>query len=452
MRTPGLTRRELLRDAALLSVGASPLAALLSGCGGGTADKSAAAARPFTPTFYNWITSLHPAIEQSVNPDFAKNCPLDSKIAPVQGFGIDRFVTEAREKSSSWDVYVGMTPFVEMAALIDAGVIEPWDAYIPKDVLEDIIPSVRAEGTVGGKLYGWPFLLDVTLQGWNASLVEKAGLDPAKAPRTWDEYLANAKKVVDSKAAPFGCTFDAHGWRSLAPIAHSIDTRVYTPDGLFDFTHDAAVQALELMRRMKELANPNVLNPGATDGGVNDTPDEGVFAGRQAAYYIKYQNAPRRCANTWPDPAKLQLAGLPKTENGGGGTVFWATGAALFRYGQNKPQAAQYMKALTYDERVWRHSVSGREGSGHLPIYRSTWNSWKEKPPEWMKNWAFLVREQLDSSQAIRTHKFGLAQFNLGQPHWEKYLKGEEPDAKKAMQQARDAVQAEVQKSAKKPG
>ena len=48
-----------------------------------------------------------------------------------------------------------------MSAFIKAGVIEPWDNYIPKDVIDDIIPSIRAECTVDGKLYSWPFLLDV---------------------------------------------------------------------------------------------------------------------------------------------------------------------------------------------------------------------------------------------------------------------------------------------------
>ena len=48
-----------------------------------------------------------------------------------------------------------------MSAMIAADVIEPWDNYIPKDVLDDIIPSIREENTIDGKIYGWPFLLDV---------------------------------------------------------------------------------------------------------------------------------------------------------------------------------------------------------------------------------------------------------------------------------------------------
>ncbi len=114
-----------------------------------------------------------------------------------------------------------MTPFVEMAALIEAGTIEPWDKYIPKSVLNDLIPSIRQEATYKGHIWSFPFLLDIIVQAWNGDLVEKAGLDPNKAPKNWDEFIANAKKVVSSNAAPYGAIFDAHGWRSLAPIAHT---------------------------------------------------------------------------------------------------------------------------------------------------------------------------------------------------------------------------------------
>src|ERR1700679_2921320 len=71
-----------------------------------------AADRPLTPTFYQWIQDLHPSIP-AVN---AKFPGLNYQIAPVEGFGIERFVAEAKNKESTWDVYVGQTPFVEMSA------------------------------------------------------------------------------------------------------------------------------------------------------------------------------------------------------------------------------------------------------------------------------------------------------------------------------------------------
>ena len=58
------------------------------------------------------------------------------------------------------------------------------------------------------------------------------------APKNWDEYIANAKTVQESGAAPFGCTFDFHAWRSLIPITHSISTDVYDENGLFMWNSD----------------------------------------------------------------------------------------------------------------------------------------------------------------------------------------------------------------------
>jgi multiple sugar transport system substrate-binding protein len=438
-----ISREELLRRGAAAGLAAPTLSFLL---GAGTAS---AAGRPLTPTFYQWIYNIHPDIPSKINKEFAKKHPLDAKIAPVQGFGIERFLAEAKQKKSTWDVYVGTTPFVEMAQLAETGAIEPWDPYMPASVKKDIVPSIFNEVHYQGKIFSWPFLLDIIVQARNGDLVAKAGLDPEHNPKTWDELISMAKTVVDKKAAPFGVTFDAHGWRSLAPITHTFSTNVYYgPAGLFDFTNPAAVHALEVMKRMKELANPNVLQPGTTDAGVNNTPDEQAFAARQVAYYVKYQNAPIRFAATWPDPKKLRMGGLPKQPGGAGGTVFWTTGAALFKYGQNKQVAAEYMKFLTYNPLIWQRSLGDpKGGAGQLAPYLSLWNSWSKHPPSWLPKWGPLVFQQLKVSRAIHTNKFGLQQFVIGQPYWEKYLTGDEKDPKKALLAAKNAVYAEFKKS-----
>jgi ABC-type glycerol-3-phosphate transport system substrate-binding protein len=414
----------------------------------------AASTRGLTPTFYQWIIDLHPAIKTDINPQFAG---LNFQIAPVEGFDVARFVAEASQQKSTWDVYVGMTPFVEMAGLIKAGVIVPWDDYIPKDVLDDLIPSIRAECTVDGKLYSWPFLLDIIVQGWNNDITTKAGIADAP-PADWDEYLANAKKVVDSGAAQYGCTFDAHGWRSLAPITHSISTNCYYKlDGdksgvpLFDFTSAPALQALDIMKQMLDLSSANALQPGSTDGGVNQTPDEVAFSAQKVGYYVKYQNAPLRMAKSWQNPAALRLGALPKSKGGEGATVFWTTGACLFKYGENKEKAAEYMKALTYSDKIWQDSIGGSASGqpGQLPPYQSIYAKWQKETPDWLKaqTWVPLVAGQLPVAKAIPNHAFGLQQFIIGQPLWEKYLKGEEKDPMVAMKAAKDAVAAEVLKN-----
>jgi multiple sugar transport system substrate-binding protein len=404
---------------------------------------SALAARPLTPTFYQWIEDLHPSIPE-VN---AKFPGIKYQIAPVEGFGIERFVAEAKNGESTWDVYVGMTPFVEMTAMIEADVIEPWDNYIPQEVIDDIIPSIREECTIDGKLYSWPFLLDVIGIGWHSGLTATAGL-PDTAPATWDEYLQNAQTVIDSGAAPFGATFDAHGWRSLAPMTHSMSSDVYTEEGLFDFTSDAAVEALMLMKEIMALSHPDILLAGATDAGVNGTPDEVAFAAQRVGYYTKYFNAPLRMAQYWDDPTQLHMGPLPKFTNGEGSTVFWTTGSALFKHGENKEKVAEYIQALTYDPQIWQDSIAGTPTAhpGQLPPYKSIYAEWEASPPDWMPPFVGLVRGQLDQARAIHNHLFGLQQFVIGQPVWEAYLKGEEADPRVALQNTVDAVQAELKR------
>ncbi|MEA2583673.1 MAG: multiple sugar transport system substrate-binding protein [Thermomicrobiales bacterium] len=442
--TGKISRRDVMRRGLALGLSAPVLAALAQESVRGTLAQD----REPVATFYNWMTDLHPTIfkigeEQGVKID----------VAPTTNFGFDRFVAEAKDKKSTWDLYGGVTPFLEMIALAESGTIEPWDEYLPAGMLDDFVPATREEGTYNGKLYVWPFLLDVIVQGWNAEIVAKAGLDPEAAPKNWDEYLANAQKVKDSGAAPYGCTFDFHDWRSLIPVTHSISTDVYTEAGLFRYTSDAAVQALEILKRMMPLTSADVLSEGSTDGGVNATPDEQAFAAQQAAYYIKYQNAHLRMAAAWPDPSQVRIAALPVQEGGVGGTVFWDTGVVLFTYGSNKQKAAEFMVALSNDDRIWQNSIVGNpdEGTipvGQLPILQSKWKAWETAAPEWVtaNPWTRSMYDGLEKAKAIAPSMLSVTQFTVARPEWIKYLSGEESDPKVALQKAQDAVAAEYKK------
>jgi hypothetical protein len=156
-------------------------------------------------------------------------------------------------------------------------------------------------------------------------------------------------------------------------------------------------------------------------------------------------------AGTWSDPSTLRLGGLPKAKGGEGSTVFWTTGACLFKWGQNKEKAAEYMKTLTYNDQIWQDSIAG-SASGHpgqLPPFLSVNEKLQKENPDWLQKetWVPLIFDQLKVAKAIPNHAFGLQQFIIGQPVWEKYLKGEVADAKTALQEAKDVVAAEVMKT-----
>ena len=223
---------------------------------------------------------------------------------------------------------------------------------------------------------------------------------------------------------------------------------------LFDFTSEPALQALQIMKKMLDLSSANALQPGATDGGVNQTPDEIAFAQESVAYYIKYQNAPLRFEEVLEGPERtFRMGALPKAKGGEGATVFWTTGACLFKYGKNKEKAAEYMKALTYEPQIWKDSIAGtcvRSAGPVAAVPVGLRTAGRRTTPDWLQaqTWVPLVLGQLGSGQGHPEPCVRPARSSRSaSPIWEKYLKGEEKDPKVAMQAAKDAVVAEIKKT-----
>jgi multiple sugar transport system substrate-binding protein len=333
------------------------------------------------------------------------------------------------------DFYVGVTPFQDLVDLRDEKVLRSWEGVMPDAVVSDLPSPVRREVSLDGRVFSWPFLLDVTILGWNAELVERAGLDPGRGPGTWDELIGYARQVVNSGAAPYGVTFDPRPWRSLLPITHSFSTNVYDSRGRFEYRSEAAANALEVLRRLREFANPDVLAPTSTTPGL--TPDEQVFSAGLAAYYVKYQNAPIRMASTWPDPGRLVLTRLPRAPGGAGKTVFWTTGIGLVRFGSNRRATSRYATSITRDENFWRVAIGGgRAAGGQIPVSKSLWRKWLRDQPPWLPAWAEGVYRQLAAAEPIPPSAAGKSQFRAVVQHeLNRYLDGES-SAKQALRRA----------------
>jgi hypothetical protein len=420
-----LNRREVFQRGVALGLSANVIGMLALNA---VKMPSAFAAEEGSPvgTFQPWMLNLHPSFAR-----VGESLGIDVQEAPTTNFSFDRFIAEANEQNSTWDFYGGVTPFLEMIALANTGTIEPWTPHLPEGLFEDFAEPTRLEGTYKDEFYVWPLLLDINVMMWHKGIIEAAGLDPNTAPATWDDQIAAAQTIVDSGAAPYGIVFDVRDWRSLIPITHSISTDVYDPEtGLFLYASDAAVEALEIMKRMMPLTIPDVLNP--TPVNTTVSPDEQSFAAEQVGYYFKYQNAGFQFSANWQDPSQINLGPLPKTPDGVGGTVFWDTGAVLFTYGANKAKAVEYMQTIGSDEQMWRESVTGNpdEGTipvGQLPILNSVWTAWESAPPDFIANnpWTKSVFQSLPNASAIAPCTLGVLQFDTARAEWIKYLSGE---------------------------
>jgi len=68
-----------------------------------------------------------------------------------------------------------------------------WAKSLP--YFNSLSPSHVRLGTYQDKIYGLPLSVETSVFAWNKDLYKKAGLDPEKAPATWEEIEANAEKI-----------------------------------------------------------------------------------------------------------------------------------------------------------------------------------------------------------------------------------------------------------------
>jgi len=93
----------------------------------------------------------------------------------------------------------------DMFTLIDEDAIAPFDGLIKSDDdkawLKSFYPAFMANSQTGGKTWGIPFQRSTVVMFWNKDAFKAAGLDPDKAPDTWDELVADGGKLTKRDAA-----------------------------------------------------------------------------------------------------------------------------------------------------------------------------------------------------------------------------------------------------------
>ena len=430
------TRAAFMKRAAQLGLSATAIGAFVQAYNPRTAkadvEDSVAGSRAAAPGvanlgFYQWILDFNPQIKPLTAEYNAKNkgAQVHIDVAPTTNFSTQKFLLEAGRKTSSWDTYVGMTPFVEMAQLHAAGALEPWDAYMPASVKNDMPKSVQDEGTIDGKMYDWPILLDLSSVQWRKSFFKAAGI--TAGPATWEEYTDIARRISAKKLhnkggdLVAGATYDWHPWRSLMPVVHSISLDVYTKEGYPDFKNPVYAQAFEILKGIVPYAPKDFFATGtAVEAG---TIDEVAMKSSRVAMIFKYANTSVHASNVWQGVghiADMGLSKLPKPAKGGaGGSVFWDSGAGLFKYGSNKQAVANWLTFLLNDERFWSKEVVT---SGQIPPFNSVYGKIKGMTPDWI----YQVQGQLALSKAIPNSVYG---FSLGlngvlPPIFLDYLKG----------------------------
>jgi multiple sugar transport system substrate-binding protein len=146
-----------------------------------------------------------------------------------------------------------------------------WAKALP--YFNSLSPSHVKLGTYDGKIYGMPLSVETSIFAWNKDLYKQAGLDPEKAPTTWEEITANAEKIRALGGDIYGFYFSGGGCGgcmifTFTPLTWGAGADILSEDSKTATLDTPQMRkAVEIYRNL--VAKDTVPASSASDNGVN---------------------------------------------------------------------------------------------------------------------------------------------------------------------------------------
>ncbi len=292
----------------------------------------------------------------------------------------------------------------DMFTLIDNELIEPIDKLANTDAdkawIKSFYPAFMENSQAQGHTWGIPFQRSTIVQYWNKEAFKAAGLDPDRAPKTWDEMVAFGKKLtkkdgsgnvtqwgleIPSSGFPYWL-FQALTTQNGAILANQDGTKVAYND-------PKVVEAAQFFADLS--VKHEVMPKGIIDWGT--TPKD-FFEGKTAMMWTTTGNLTNVRKN-----AKFEfgVAAMPSKARGGsptgGGNIY------IFKNADKAKQAAAiaFARFLTTPELAADWGIA----TGYVAVRADAWET------EAMKKYAvefppaIVARDQLKEAVAeLSTH------------------------------------------------
>lgn len=149
--------------------------------------------------------------------------------------------------------------------------LSDWAKALP--YFNALSPSHVKLGTYDGKVYGMPLSVETSIFAWNKDLYKQAGLDPEKAPATWEEITDNAEKIRALGGDTYGFYFSGGGCGgcmifTYTPLVWGAGADILSEDGKTATLDTPQMRkAVEIYRNL--VAKDTVPAGSASDNGVN---------------------------------------------------------------------------------------------------------------------------------------------------------------------------------------
>ncbi|MEK3914410.1 ABC transporter substrate-binding protein [Paenibacillus sp. FSL H7-0331] len=410
-----------MRSLTTKMIGLTLCVSMLAACAKTTTEPSAAApagaptdtkAEKVELSFYYPIAVGGPltATIESMAQEFTKLNP-NITVKPIYtGSYADTAVKTQAGVQSKNPPDVAVLQSTELFSLLDMNAIVPLDDFIAKEggdkYLSDFYPAFMSNSQTGGKTYSIPFQRSTIVLYYNKDLFKAAGLDPEKAPQTWDEMKDYASKLTKNGVWGLEIPVTGYAYWMMQTFALQNGKNLMSEDGKkVMFNTPENVQGLQYW---SDLAKKDKVMPeGVTEWG---TVPSDFLEGKTAMMYHTTGNLSNVKKNA---KFNFGVSFLPKNKSFGsptGGGNFY-----IFKDIEKKKQEAawKFVKFMTETELAAQWSID----TGYVAVKKSAYDTERMKKYAAEFPAALIARDQLQYAAAeLSTHNNGKVMKALNDP------------------------------------
>jgi sn-glycerol 3-phosphate transport system substrate-binding protein len=148
--------------------------------------------------------------------DFMKENPdIDVKAIYAGNYNDARIKALAALKSGK-PAQLSVMFSIDIYELIEQDAIIPFDDIVKTDAerawLKSFYSTLMENGKTAGKTWGIPFQRSTIVMYYNKDAFRAAGLDPEKAPATWNDLVTAGKKLTKADGSQWGMMIPSTGY------------------------------------------------------------------------------------------------------------------------------------------------------------------------------------------------------------------------------------------------
>ena len=322
---------------------------------------ASAADKPVTITISNWLEvedATAGVFRDMLDGFMAANPDIKVESIAIPFSNYKDQVLIAAVAGNAADVIVGNS--VMMAAFNGAGILAGLDDLATPEIVDDLFEGERAGGTYDGVLRAMPWTPHPIGIYYNKELYAKAGLDPEKAPETWDEMTEHARKIAalgkDESGNPIYGLGIATGKISHTGVC--FNGILYTYGGQFLDENGIVTlntpENLEAFNYIKTLCDEQVIPTG-----LNTADCRGLFAAGNIGIIFDGdmgRNAFRESSGLGAAfDEKMGFAVMPAGKTGRSETVYTEPQLAVYEQSEQKEAAMKLVEYLVSEEAMFMY-------------------------------------------------------------------------------------------------